>query len=147
MNAELHTLLQADPGLRDALDSIRRGEETKVAGLKGSSKALFLAALHALTRRTVAVPCAGPDAARSLAQDAASFAGHGDVPPLLRVHVPAQPDLPDIAGTYDRPAALPRGNQRGSQKGHQHRNDPYDDQHLNEGKGGSAARPPSYERP
>jgi len=71
VNAELHTLLQADPGLRDALDSIRRGEETKVAGLKGSSKALFLAALHALTRRTVAVLCAGPDEARSLAQDAA----------------------------------------------------------------------------
>ncbi|HQG82511.1 MAG TPA: transcription-repair coupling factor [Syntrophales bacterium] len=79
MNAELHTLLQADPGLRDALDSIRRGEETKVAGLKGSSKALFLAALHALTRRTVAVLCAGPDEARSLAQDAAFFAGNGDV--------------------------------------------------------------------
>lgn len=79
MNAELHKLLQADPGLRDALDSIGRGEETKVAGLKGSSKALFLAALHALTRRTVAVLCAGPDEARSLAQDAAFFAGNGGV--------------------------------------------------------------------
>ncbi|OPY07847.1 MAG: Transcription-repair-coupling factor [Syntrophaceae bacterium PtaB.Bin038] len=79
VNPEFHKLLQADPGIRAALERIGRGEEARVTGLRGSSKALFLAALHALTRRTTAVLCAGPDEARSLAQDAAFFAGDGAV--------------------------------------------------------------------
>ena len=79
MNTELHKLMQADPGLRAALECLGRGERARVTGLKGSSKALFLAALHALTRRTTVVLCAGLDGARSLAQDAAFFAGDGAV--------------------------------------------------------------------
>ena len=75
MNSELQKILQADPAFRAALESIGRGGETRVTGLKGSSKALFIAALHALTRRTVVVLCAGLDEARSLEQDAAFFAG------------------------------------------------------------------------
>jgi len=75
VNSELQKILQADPAFRAALESIGRGGETRVTGLKGSSKALFIAALHALTRRTVVVLCAGLDEARSLEQDAAFFAG------------------------------------------------------------------------
>ncbi len=79
MNAELHKLLQADPGFRDALERIGRGDEARVTGLQGSSKGLFIAALHTLTPRTTAVLCAGLDEARSLAQDAAFFAGRDAV--------------------------------------------------------------------
>src|SRR5512137_2536163 len=48
--------------------------ETRVTGLKGSSKGLFIAALHELTGRAVAVLCASAEEARTLAQDAAFFA-------------------------------------------------------------------------
>jgi len=53
--------------------------ETRVSGLKGSSKALFIAALFELTRRPVAVLCAGAEEARTLVQDTAFFAGSDDV--------------------------------------------------------------------
>ncbi len=75
MNIELHNFLQSDPAFRAVLERMDREEETAVTGLKGSSKALFIAALYEMTRRTVVVLCAGIDEARRLAQDAAFFAG------------------------------------------------------------------------
>ncbi len=82
VNAELQKFLQADPGFRAVLERIGHGAETRVTGLKGSSKALLVAALHGLTRRMVVVLCAGLDEAGALAQDAAFFAG-GDAVLLM----------------------------------------------------------------
>ena len=79
MNTELQKLLQADPAFRAVLERMDRESETRVTGLKGSSKALFIAALHELTGRSVAVLCASGEEARTLAQDAAFFAGGDSV--------------------------------------------------------------------
>ncbi len=67
VNPEFHKLLLADPGFRAVLERIGHGAETRVTGLKGSSKALLVAALHGLTRRMVVVLCAGLDEAGALA--------------------------------------------------------------------------------
>ena len=61
------------------LERIDHDGEMRVTGLKGSSKALFIAALHALTGRALAVLCAGAEEARTLAQDTAFFAGADSV--------------------------------------------------------------------
>jgi transcription-repair coupling factor (superfamily II helicase) len=79
VNTELQKLLQADPAFRAVLERMDRESETRVTGLKGSSKALFIAALHELTGRSVAVLCAGAQEARTLAQDTAFFAGGDSV--------------------------------------------------------------------
>jgi transcription-repair coupling factor (superfamily II helicase) len=79
VNPELQKLLQADPAFRSVLERMDREGELRVTGLKGSSKALFIAALHELTGRPVAVLCAGAEEARTLAQDAAFFAGGDSV--------------------------------------------------------------------
>jgi len=82
VNPELQKFLQADPAFRAVLERMDHEGELRVTGLKGSSKGLFIAALHELTRRSVAVLCAGAEEARAIAQDAAFFAG-GDAVLLM----------------------------------------------------------------
>jgi len=79
VNPELQKFLQADPAFRAVLERMDREGDLRVTGLKASSKGLFIAALHELTRRPVAVLCAGTEESRTLAQDAAFFAGGDSV--------------------------------------------------------------------
>ena len=79
MNPELQKFLQADPAFRAVLERMDREGATKVTGLKNSSKALFIAAVYELTKRTVALLCGSIDEAHLLAEDAAFFAGEDAV--------------------------------------------------------------------
>ena len=74
-NLELQKLLQADPAFRAVLERMDRDGTMRVAGLKDSSRAFFIASLYELTKRTVAVLCGGVEEAHTLAQDTAFFAG------------------------------------------------------------------------